>query len=181
MAAVFAAARKLKHTSLLSPTSFFSTVSKAFATISVGDKLPDATLSYLDFANKLQTVSISELTSNKKAIILAVAGAFTPTCFQKHLPEFAMKAADFKAKGVDTISCISMNDAFVMKAWKENFKIRCWVSSLVRVHHLFPDSSRFPSLLVKQLEQEFLLSFNTQQLSVLFLCLFSYRSAQESC
>lgn len=101
----------------------FSTVPRASATISVGDKLPDATLSYFDSANELQTVSVSDLTSNKKAILFAVPGAFTPTCSQKHLPGFAAKAADLKAKGVDTIACISVNDAFVMKAWKENLKI----------------------------------------------------------
>ncbi|KAL6585437.1 Peroxiredoxin-2E-1, chloroplastic [Orobanche minor] len=91
--------------------------------ISVGDKLPDATLSYFDSSNEIQTVSISDLTANKKSIILAVPGAFTPTCSQKHLPGFAQKAAEFKAKGVDTIACVSVNDAFVMKAWKEDLKI----------------------------------------------------------
>ncbi|KAG6437280.1 hypothetical protein SASPL_102193 [Salvia splendens] len=101
----------------------FSTLPSISATISVGDKLPDATLSYFDSADELQTVSADELTSNKKVILFAVPGAFTPTCSQKHLPGFAAKAADFKAKGVDTIDCISVNDAFVMKAWKKDLKI----------------------------------------------------------
>ncbi|XP_042040187.1 peroxiredoxin-2E-1, chloroplastic-like [Salvia splendens] len=101
----------------------FSALPKISATISVGDKLPDATLSYLDASDELQTVSIADLTSNKKAILVAVPGAFTPTCSQKHLPGFVEKAAEFKAKGVDTIACVSVNDAFVMKAWKADLKI----------------------------------------------------------
>uniref|UniRef100_A0A2P2JK46 Glutaredoxin-dependent peroxiredoxin n=1 Tax=Rhizophora mucronata TaxID=61149 RepID=A0A2P2JK46_RHIMU len=94
------------------------------ATISVGDKLPDTTLSYFDSSDELQTVSVSALTSGKKSILFAVPGAFTPTCSQKHLPGFVEKSAELKAKGVDTIACISVNDAFVMKAWKENLGIK---------------------------------------------------------
>ncbi|CAN6243398.1 unnamed protein product [Urochloa humidicola] len=90
------------------------------ATIAVGDKLPNATLSYFDSTDgELKTTTISDLTSGKKAILFAVPGAFTPTCSQKHLPGFAEKAAELRAKGVETIACVSVNDAFVMKAWKE--------------------------------------------------------------
>ncbi|KAL1541358.1 Peroxiredoxin-2E-1, chloroplastic [Salvia divinorum] len=105
------------------PPLRFSALPKISASISVGDKLPDTTLSYLDASDELQTVSVAELTVKKKAILVAVPGAFTPTCSQKHLPGFVEKAAEFKAKGVDTIACISVNDAFVMKAWKESLKI----------------------------------------------------------
>ncbi|CAA0829690.1 Peroxiredoxin-2E- chloroplastic [Striga hermonthica] len=76
------------------------------ATISVGDKLPAATLSYYDAAGDLKTVSISDLTSGKKVVLLAVPGAFTPTCSQKHLPGFVEHAAEFKAKGIDTVACL---------------------------------------------------------------------------
>lgn len=93
------------------------------ATIAVGDKLPESTLSYLDDAGDVQTVTVSDLTKAKKAILFAVPGAFTPTCSQKHLPGFVEKSAELKSKGVDTIACISVNDAFVMKAWKENLKV----------------------------------------------------------
>ncbi|KAJ0973463.1 hypothetical protein J5N97_021422 [Dioscorea zingiberensis] len=103
-------------------SSRFFTSSPA-ATISVGDKLPDATLSYFDPAGELRTLTISELTKGKKAILFAVPGAFTPTCSQKHLPGFVEKTGELRAKGVGAIACVSVNDAFVMRAWKESLKI----------------------------------------------------------
>ncbi|KAM7264703.1 hypothetical protein ACFE04_002386 [Oxalis oulophora] len=104
----------------LSTTKPFSTITAA---ISTGDKLPDATLSYLDAANDVKTITISDLTKSKKTILFAVPGAFTPTCSQKHLPGFIAKASELKSKGVDTIACISVNDVFVMKAWKESLGV----------------------------------------------------------
>ncbi|KAL5716748.1 Peroxiredoxin-2E-1 [Ranunculus cassubicifolius] len=102
------------------PLKFSSTIS---ATISIGDKLPESTFSYFDSSDELQTTTISDLTKGKKAIFFAVPGAFTPTCSQKHVPGFVEKSSELKSKGVDTIACISVNDAFVMKAWKEDLKI----------------------------------------------------------
>jgi peroxiredoxin len=89
----------------------------------VGDKLPEATLSYFDKEGEIQTIKVSELTKGKKVVLLAVPGAFTPTCSQKHLPGFVEKADELKAKGVDTIACVSVNDAFVMRAWGENLNV----------------------------------------------------------
>ncbi|XP_009771588.1 peroxiredoxin-2B-like [Nicotiana tabacum] len=100
-----------------------STISRISATISVGDKLPNSTLSYFDSSDELKTLLISDLTNGKKVVLLAVPGAFTPTCSQKHLPGFVEKSKELKSKGVDTIACISVNDAFVMKSWKENLGI----------------------------------------------------------
>ncbi|XXG63009.1 hypothetical protein AAC387_Pa05g1283 [Persea americana] len=100
-----------------------ATPSPISATISVGSTLPDSTLSYFDPAGELQTTTVSDLTKGKKAILFAVPGAFTPTCSQKHLPGFVEKSRDLRAKGIDTIACISVNDAFVMRAWKEDLKI----------------------------------------------------------
>ncbi|KAI8563154.1 hypothetical protein RHMOL_Rhmol03G0090600 [Rhododendron molle] len=107
------------------PLKFSTTTPlKVSATIAVGSTLPDATLSYFPASgDDLQTVTVSDLTKSKKAILFAVPGAFTPTCSQKHLPSFVEKAAELKAKGVDTIACISVNDAFVMKAWKKDLGI----------------------------------------------------------
>ncbi|ONH96295.1 hypothetical protein PRUPE_7G118900 [Prunus persica] len=115
----------LKHYPHPKPLLRFSTTAKPTisATIAVGDKLPEATLSYLDAAGDVQTVTLSELTKSKKAVLFAVPGAFTPTCSLKHVPGFVEKSAELKAKGVDTIACIAVNDAFVIKAWKESLKI----------------------------------------------------------
>ncbi|KAB2098187.1 hypothetical protein ERO13_A01G209900v2 [Gossypium hirsutum] len=106
------------------PISFSTKTTQISAAISVGDKLPDATLSYFDSDGELQTTTISSLTAGKKAVIFAVPGAFTPTCSQKHLPGFVEKSGELKAKGVNTIACVSVNDAFVMRAWKENLGIK---------------------------------------------------------
>ena len=65
----------------------------------------------------MQTLTNSELFADKKVVLFAVPGAFTPTCSNAHLPEFITLADKIKAKGVDAIYCVSVNDAFVMKAW----------------------------------------------------------------
>jgi peroxiredoxin len=84
--------------------------------ISVGDKIPQATLK-AKTAEGLRDVSTDELFGGKKVVLFAVPGAFTPTCSAKHLPGFIEKADQIKAKGVDTVACVSVNDAFVMGAW----------------------------------------------------------------
>jgi peroxiredoxin len=84
--------------------------------IKVGDKLPHATFTTMTSEGP-KPVTTEELTAGKKVALFAVPGAFTPTCSQKHLPGFKEKAADLRKKGVDTIACVSVNDAFVMGAW----------------------------------------------------------------
>lgn len=64
---------------------------------------------------------LSELTVNKKIIIFGVPGAFTPTCSEKHLPGYIKFNNQFRAKGIHDIYCLSVNDAFVMKAWLKTF------------------------------------------------------------
>ncbi|CAG9463274.1 unnamed protein product [Pedinophyceae sp. YPF-701] len=85
--------------------------------IAVGDKMPDASFAYFDANGDMQSVSTSELFGGKKVVLFAVPGAFTPTCSMQHLPGFINSADDLKAKGVDTIACVSVNDPFVMRAW----------------------------------------------------------------
>ena len=85
-------------------------------TISVGDKLPEATLVMLGEAGP-QQVKVSEKTAGRKVALFAVPGAFTPTCHSAHVPSFIRTKDQFAEKGVDEIICVSVNDPFVMKAW----------------------------------------------------------------
>ena len=85
-------------------------------TIKVGDKLPQATFTVMG-ADGPKPITSDELFGGKTVALFAVPGAFTPTCSAKHLPGFKEKAAELKAKGVDTIACVSVNDVFVMNAW----------------------------------------------------------------
>jgi peroxiredoxin len=92
-------------------------------TIKIGDRLPEGSLAeFIETPTEgcalgPNTFKVSDLVKGKKIAIFAVPGAFTPTCSAKHLPGFVKHAADFKAKGVDEIWAISVNDAFVMGAW----------------------------------------------------------------
>jgi peroxiredoxin len=85
-------------------------------TIGVGDKIPLATLAVMGADGPAPTTT-DEIFAGKKVVMFAVPGAFTPTCSAKHLPGYVESAADIKAKGVDTIACLSVNDPFVMGAW----------------------------------------------------------------
>jgi peroxiredoxin len=90
-------------------------------TIKVGDKIPQSTLKFLSPEGPKE-ISSDELFGGKKVALFAVPGAFTPTCSQRHLPGYVDKAAALKAKGVDTVACVSVNDAFVMGAWGKDQK-----------------------------------------------------------
>ena len=116
-----ASALHLKHCHSPKPLRFSTAKSATIsATIAIGNKLPESTLSYLDSFGDVQTVTISDLTKGKKAVLFAVPGTFTPSCSQKHLPGFVEKSAELRSKGVDTSACISINGAFVLEAWKED-------------------------------------------------------------
>jgi len=90
--------------------------------INVGDKIPSATLMTFG-AGGPEPVTTEALFGGKTVGLFAVPGAFTPTCSAKHLPGFKDHAAALKAKGVDVIACVSVNDVFVMKAWGEDQKV----------------------------------------------------------
>ena len=87
-------------------------------TIAVGERLPDVPLA-IATPDGPKTTSSSEYFGGKRVALFAVPGAFTPTCSARHLPSYVEKAGDLRAKGVDEIACISVNDPFVMAAWNK--------------------------------------------------------------
>ncbi len=84
--------------------------------VQVGDRIPQASLGRMTAAGP-GSISTEEIFGGKKVVLFGVPGAFTPTCSNQHLPDFVRKAAELRAKGADTIACVSVNDAFVMDAW----------------------------------------------------------------
>lgn len=87
-------------------------------TIAEGDTLPEATFRALG-PDGIQTLSTKDVFGGKKVVLFAVPGAFTPTCHLKHLPGFIEGADAIKAKGVDDVICVAVNDPFVLAAWGE--------------------------------------------------------------
>lgn len=85
-------------------------------TIQVGDKIPELTLKWLT-PSGLGEVKTSELFTGRKVVLFSVPGAYTPTCSKEHLPGFVARAEEIKAKGIDDIVCLAVNDPFVMQAW----------------------------------------------------------------
>jgi len=86
--------------------------------IKVGDKIPKATLKVATPEGPKDRTT-DEIFAGKKVVLFAVPGAFTPLCSAQHLPGYVQKAKEIKAKGVDTIVCLAVNDGFVMGAWGE--------------------------------------------------------------
>jgi peroxiredoxin len=86
--------------------------------IQVGEKLPSLTLKTMGPQGP-EDISTDEIFSGKKVVLFAVPGAFTPGCSMTHLPGYVVNADKIKAKGVDSIVCMAVNDAFVMGAWGE--------------------------------------------------------------
>jgi peroxiredoxin len=91
-------------------------------TIKVGDKLPSMTLTQ-GTAEGPKPVSTDEFFAGRTVALFAVPGAFTPTCSAKHLPGYVQHADELRAKGVQTIACLAVNDAFVMEAWGKDQKV----------------------------------------------------------
>ena len=84
--------------------------------INTGDKIPEAKVFTMGSEGP-KSIQTSDIFAGKKVVLFGVPGAFTPGCSQAHLPGYVVKADDIKAKGVDTIVCMAVNDAFVMDAW----------------------------------------------------------------
>jgi glutaredoxin/glutathione-dependent peroxiredoxin len=97
-------------------------------TIKVGDKLPSGTLSeFIEVEGNGCTVGpnefkVDDLVKGKKVVIFGLPGAFTPTCSAKHVPGYVQNREQLKAKGVDEVICMSVNDPFVMGAWARDQK-----------------------------------------------------------
>jgi glutaredoxin/glutathione-dependent peroxiredoxin len=87
--------------------------------LKVGDSLPDVTLKTMGETGP-KDIAIKSLCASGATVIFALPGAYTPQCSARHLPGFLEHAADFKAKGVDRIACLSVNDVFVMDAWAKH-------------------------------------------------------------
>ncbi|MEM0906288.1 MAG: peroxiredoxin [Pseudomonadota bacterium] len=85
-------------------------------TIAIGETLPSATFKIMTAEGPAETTT-EELTKGRKVVIFGVPGAFTPTCDRNHLPGYVEKYDEFKAKGIDEIAVVSVNDMFVMEAW----------------------------------------------------------------
>jgi len=85
-------------------------------TISTGEKLPEASFKFMG-KDGPEEISVSDLTSGRKVVLFGVPGAFTPTCHMNHLPGFLKHLDAIKAKGVDEVGVISVNDMFVMNEW----------------------------------------------------------------
>jgi peroxiredoxin len=90
--------------------------------IAVGDPIPDVEL-WKVTEDGFTSVRSSAVLGKGKVVLFAVPGAFTPTCSDYHLPGFVIRSDEIRAKGVDTIACISVNDPFVMGAWARDQKV----------------------------------------------------------
>ena len=117
--------------------------------IQIGDRIPDVTLRTIA-AGREREVSTNELFRGKRAVLFAVPGAFTPTCSDYHLPSFVEQAGAIKAKGIDLIACVAVNDHFVMDAWGKAREVGDKILMLAdgngeftRAMGLEGDSSRF--------------------------------------
>src|SRR5512139_1185952 len=90
--------------------------------IKAGDRIPAATLKVMT-ADGPASVTTDELLGSGKVVLFSVPGAFTPTCDARHLPGFVDHAPQFKARGVDRIVCVAVNDVFVMNAWGKSASV----------------------------------------------------------
>ena len=116
--------------------------------ISEGDRIPEATLKVMGEEGPTD-VTTTDIFVGKKVVLFAVPGAYTPTCSMAHLPGFVALADKIKDKGIDTIACLSVNDAFVMDSWGKDknaedlLMVADWDASLTKAMGLEMDGSAF--------------------------------------
>ncbi|MEE4360778.1 MAG: peroxiredoxin [Pseudomonadales bacterium] len=116
--------------------------------IEVGERIPDGVLKVMGEKGPTD-LTTDALFGGKKVVLFAVPGAFTPTCSMAHLPGFVALADKIKARGIDTIACLSVNDAFVMDAWGKGANAEAllmlsdWDGAFVRALGLEMDASAF--------------------------------------
>jgi peroxiredoxin len=91
-------------------------------TIKVGDRMPAGTFKTMTQEGP-QSITTEQLFAGKKVVLFSVPGAFTPTCDARHLPGYVEKAGELRAKGVDTVACMAVNDVFVMNAWGKHSSV----------------------------------------------------------
>src|SRR5262245_53974924 len=91
-------------------------------TIKVGDRMPAGVLTHMT-KDGPQKIGTDQLFNGKKVVLFSVPGAFTPTCDAKHLPGYVQQADALKARGVDTVACMAVNDVFVMNAWGKHSNV----------------------------------------------------------
>ncbi len=111
---VAAACERLNNIAQLNPLD--NEQEEQLMTIQAGDEIPDTQLWRMT-KDGPKAISSAEVLGTGKVVLFAVPGAFTPTCSDHHLPGFVLRADEIRAKGVDTIACLSVNDPFVMGAW----------------------------------------------------------------
>ena len=108
--------------------------------IQVGDRLPDVTFKTLT-TEGIQDRTTEDVFSNKKVVVFAVPGAFTPTCSETHLPGFQVASDKILASGVDEIVCLAVNDAFVMSAWAKSHHVGDDIAVLSDGNGAFADAT----------------------------------------
>ena len=117
----------------------YSSERKEQLTIAVGDLIPDVEVQTMTDDGP-KRVRAGEILGSGKVVLFAVPGAFTPTCSDYHLPGFVQRAEDLRAKGVDTVACISVNDPFVMGAWGRDQNVGSSVLMLADGNGAFTES-----------------------------------------
>jgi glutaredoxin/glutathione-dependent peroxiredoxin len=109
--------------------------------ITVGERLPEGSFRVKDDEGKVKTVSVQEFFAGKKVVLVGVPGAFSSTCHKAHIPVFVESADAIKAKGVDRIAVVAVNDHHVMKVWGET------LGGIGKIDFLADGSARFAKAL----------------------------------